>query len=194
MTNESLLIEFATNGVGNGNTTAALRQVSADAIQANISKLAHWVQQLAQVNSGQGLELDEVSIAVKINENGEVILLGDGQGSGALTLHFRRSNGATVAADQSGGKSGVTATTATVTANKLANLLAVGQWEQANLETWDQLCQAAQKPPRSQLTAEDLQRIPAQVFQEIDRLWQAHSQGKYGFSAQKQIYTATSNR
>ncbi len=190
MTNESLLIEFAANGASNGNGTGQLRQVSADTVQANISKLATWVQQLAQGTGGQGLELDEVSIAVKINEHGEVILLGDGQGSGALTLHFRRSHGlatATVGADLK---------PAPVAANplaRLAQLLAAKQWEAANEETWDQLCHAAQKKPKTSLTAEDMQKIPDQVLREIDQLWQNYSQGKYGFAVQKQIYTATGN-
>jgi hypothetical protein len=193
MTNESLLIEFATNGASNGNATAQLREVSADTVQANISKLATWVQQLAQVNSGQGLELDEVSIAVKINEHGEVILLGDGQGSGALTLHFRRGHGAaTVMAHPAGGAVAVTAPPANPLA-QLAQLLAAQQWESANQETWDQLCQAAHKPPKTRLVPEDLQKIPDQVFRDIDQLWQTHSQGKYGFTAQKQIYIGTGN-
>ncbi|MFO0209332.1 MAG: GUN4 domain-containing protein, partial [Pseudanabaena sp.] len=74
---------------------------------------------------------------------------------------------------------------------KLQDLLASGKWQEANQETWNVMCQAANKNIGSVLSADDIKQISCEVLQTIDSLWQKHSQGRYGFSSQNQIYVSS---
>ncbi|MFM7885533.1 MAG: GUN4 domain-containing protein, partial [Pseudanabaena sp.] len=74
---------------------------------------------------------------------------------------------------------------------KLQTLLASGNWQEANQETWNVICQAVNKNIGSVLSTEDIKQIPCEILQTIDNLWQKHSQGRYGFSSQNQIYMSS---
>ncbi|MCG6135276.1 MAG: serine/threonine-protein kinase [Nostoc sp. LLA-1] len=72
--------------------------------------------------------------------------------------------------------------------SQLRDLLALRKWQQADQETWAVMCQALSKPIGSYLFCGDLKKLPDEILQTIDQLWMQYSQGKFGFSIQKQIY------
>jgi hypothetical protein len=53
------------------------------------------------------------------------------------------------------------------------------------------MCQAARKNAGSVLSAEDIKQIACDDLKIIDSLWKQYSQGRYGFSAQNQIYMSS---
>lgn len=70
----------------------------------------------------------------------------------------------------------------------LQRLLAAGKWQQADEETWARMCEALEKSPRSYLQSSDIEKFPCEDLQTINQLWLKYSQGRFGFSVQKQIY------
>lgn len=207
MNSEEILIEFVANGDrANGEV---IKSINSNKVKDSIQRVANLVQQLATASSStstnNGLALDEVEVALKITPTGEAVLLGDGQSQGAITLRFRRSSPsgtgisyATTQATQTTGQTAVPAASLAhlvssqgVSYNKLQSLLASQQWQAANQETWNVMCQAAQKKVGSVLSSEDIQRISCEDLQIINNLWQKHSQGRYGFSVQNQIYMSS---
>ena len=190
MDSEEILIEFVANGDRSNNES--IKSISTIKIKQSIERLANLVQQLATGSSqshANGLSLDEVEISIKLTDAGEAILLGNGQSNGAMTLRFRRLNRplTTVSNDS---EPLLTSNTG-VNYTKLESLLSSGKWQEANQETWNVMCQAARKNIGSVLSAEDIKQISCDDLQIIDRLWQKHSQGHYGFSAQNQIYMSS---
>ncbi len=198
MNSEEILIEFVANG--DRANSEVIKSINSSKVKDSIQRVANLVQQLATENSSNptnGLILDEVEVAIKLTSTGEAVLLGDGQSQGAITLRFRRSASslASSAISNTAGKS------APLNANliskqgvnytKLQSLLSSHQWQAANQETWNVMCQAAQKKVGSVLSAEDIKKIDCEDLQIINKLWQEHSQGKYGFSAQNQIYMSS---
>ena len=71
---------------------------------------------------------------------------------------------------------------------KLQRFLAAGKWQQADEETWAVMCEALDKSPRSYFQSSDIDKFPGEDLQTIDRLWVKYSDGRFGFSVQKQIY------
>ncbi|WP_287239681.1 MULTISPECIES: serine/threonine-protein kinase [unclassified Okeania] len=71
---------------------------------------------------------------------------------------------------------------------KLQYLLAVQKWREADMETWGVLCDALGKRRKSYLFRDDIDNLPCEDLLTIDCLWVKYSQGKFGFSVQKQIY------
>jgi hypothetical protein len=191
MDSKEILIEF----VGNGDRTngQSIKSISTTKIKDSIQRLASLVQQLATDSAPSetnGLALDEVEISIKITDTGEVILLGDGQSNGAMTLRFRRpSNGFAIANTST--QSQPLTSSAGVDYTKLRALLSSSKWQEANQETWNVMCQAARKNIGSVLTADEIKQISCDDLKIIDNLWQQHSQGRYGFSAQNQIYMSS---
>ncbi|MCF4968522.1 serine/threonine-protein kinase [Nostoc sp. CMAA1605] len=72
--------------------------------------------------------------------------------------------------------------------HKLRDLLAFKQWSLADQETWVVMCQALSKPTGSYFFMSDIAKLPCEDLQIIDQLWLKYSQGRFGFSIQKQIY------
>lgn len=70
----------------------------------------------------------------------------------------------------------------------LQRLLAAGKWQQADQETWARMCEVLEKSPRSYIQSSEIDKFPGVDLQTIDRLWVKYSQGRFGFSVQKQIY------
>ena len=69
----------------------------------------------------------------------------------------------------------------------LRDLLEAGKWKEADGETKRAMIQAAGKN-REWLSAEDMDNFPCEDLRIIDQLWLKSSQGKFGFSVQKEIY------
>ena len=193
MDSEEILIEF----VGNGDRAngESIKSISTTKIKDSIQRLASLVQQLATDNApshANWLALDEVEISIKLTDTGEAILLGDGQSNGAMTLRFRRpQKGLAIAnVEPSTQLQSLTSSTG-VDYTKLRAFLSNGKWQEANQETWNVMCQAARKNIGSVLTAEEIKQISCDDLQIIDNLWRQYSQGRYGFSAQNQIYMSS---
>ncbi|MEO0407445.1 MAG: GUN4 domain-containing protein [Cyanobacteria bacterium P01_A01_bin.135] len=78
---------------------------------------------------------------------------------------------------------------------KLAELLAAAErddeadkWKAADQETLHVMCEVAGRESEGWLRATDVQDFPCEDLKAIDRLWAKHSDGKFGFSVQKQIW------
>lgn len=194
MDSEEILIEF----VGNSDRAndASIKSVNTTKIKDSIQRLASLVQQIATASApseANGLALDEVEISIKLTDAGEAILLSDGQSNGAMTLRFRRSNKVLAIAndDTTNTQSQQINSNTGINYTKLKALLSNGKWQEANQETWNVMCQAARKNIGSVLTAEEVKQISCDDLQTIDNLWRKYSKGRYGFSAQNQIYMSS---
>jgi hypothetical protein len=189
MDSEEILIEFMAKN-DDRSSSGSIQAVNAKQLKNNIQRLVSLVQQIAaDAPKSNELSLDEVEVSLKITDKGEVVLLGDGQSNGTMKLRFRRSP------YQDGRSQSAVATAITSSAgidySKLQSLLANSQWQEANQETWNLICQAAHKKVGSVLSTEELKQIPCQELKMIDQLWQQYSQGRYGFSAQNQVYMSS---
>jgi len=192
MNSEEILIEFVANG--DRASGKSIKAISTSKVKDSIQRLASLVQQLATESStvsANGLALDEVEIAIKLTESGEAILLGDGESNGTMTLRFRRSSTSVIANREVSSSEPSLISSTSVNYTKLRTLLSSGKWQEANQETWNVMCQAAHKNLGSVLSTEDIKQISCDDLQIIDSLWQQHSQGRYGFSAQNQIYMSS---
>lgn len=150
------------------------RKLNSVALQASLSELTTMIANLSEAESGT-LRLDEVNINIKISPQGDIILHNGNNTKQAIELKFKRhSSSATIY-------------------QKLATLLAQGQWQKANQETWDLLCKAIGKAINTKLSPQDIQKIPCTTLSSIDQLWQKHSNGKFGFTIQSRIYKQHQN-
>lgn len=70
----------------------------------------------------------------------------------------------------------------------LRELLAAGNWQEADLETTAAILKAAGREQEGWLTCESLENFPCLDLRTIDDLWMKYSHGRFGFSAQKSIY------
>lgn len=71
---------------------------------------------------------------------------------------------------------------------RLKALLMEGQWREADEETAKQLCEVMGHQKQLWLRIEDIDQFPCADLCLIDRLWVKYSDGKFGFSVQKQIW------
>jgi uncharacterized caspase-like protein len=71
---------------------------------------------------------------------------------------------------------------------KLRDLLATGEWKEADLETYKKMLEAASRTEDGWLGPEDIDRFPCEDLRTIDQLWVKYSNGRFGFSVQKRIY------
>ncbi len=71
---------------------------------------------------------------------------------------------------------------------QLESYLKNGQWEQANQETYRLMIQTVGKEEGQWLEKEDYENFPCEDLRTINQLWKDKSQGKFGFSVQKEIY------
>ncbi len=70
----------------------------------------------------------------------------------------------------------------------LRNLLAVGEWQQADRETETVMIKASGREEDGWLSEEDLAEFPCEDLRIIDQLWIKYSNGHFGFSVQKRIW------
>jgi GUN4-like len=188
MNGEEFLIE---TNLGNGASllsSPVIATVDGQKLKSNVDRIIDLVQQLGQVPRKDGLELEEVDVALKITADGDVVLLGSGAGESAITLRFRQRD-RQIQSQQVASQPQVTAIPVAVDVyTKLENLLIASQWQSANRETWDLLCLSLGKNLGTYLTPQDIQQIPCNELRKIDQLWQNYSQGNFGLSVQKQAY------
>lgn len=76
----------------------------------------------------------------------------------------------------------------------LERLLAAQQWKMADQETRLVLLQLHNLELDAQLRPEQIAELPCTDLRIIDQLWMKHSQGRFGFSAQKPIWQKLDRR
>jgi serine protease Do len=75
-----------------------------------------------------------------------------------------------------------------VTFQKLEAFLKAGKWRDADLETWEVMLKLTKREREGWLRLEDVKNFPRQELRKMDQLWVKYSNGKFGFSVQKQIW------
>jgi serine protease Do len=70
----------------------------------------------------------------------------------------------------------------------LETLLKAGKWREADLETWELMKKLTKREQEGWLRLEDVKSFPRQELRKMDQLWVKYSNGKFGFSVQKQIW------
>jgi hypothetical protein len=70
----------------------------------------------------------------------------------------------------------------------LEALLKAGKWRDADLETWELMLKLTKREREGWLEIEDVKNFPRQELRKMDQLWVKYSNGKFGFSVQKQIW------
>jgi hypothetical protein len=71
---------------------------------------------------------------------------------------------------------------------RLRDLLAQGKWQEADQETTNLLIRASNRQNEGWLRKEDVKNLSCEDLRTMDKLWVAYSQGKFGFSVQREIY------
>ena len=71
---------------------------------------------------------------------------------------------------------------------KLRDLLRAKKWKEADYETYRIMITIVGRKEGDWFRTEDLLNFPCKDLKTIDRLWVQASQGRYGFSVQKEIY------
>ncbi len=74
---------------------------------------------------------------------------------------------------------------------KLQDLLAAGEWKEADRETRAILLQVAGRKKEGWLRIQDLENFPCQQLHALDELWVKYSHGRFGFSVQQRIWHNT---
>lgn len=72
--------------------------------------------------------------------------------------------------------------------SNLRDLLKVGNWKEADQETYSVMIKAVYRNYGDWFTSQDLLYFPCRDLQTIDGLWMKYSQGRFGFITQKKIY------
>ncbi|MGK7897066.1 MAG: GUN4 domain-containing protein [Xenococcus sp. (in: cyanobacteria)] len=72
--------------------------------------------------------------------------------------------------------------------SNLRDLLAKGNWREADEETGKVMCQACDREKDGWLRYEDVYRFPITDLHTIDKLWMKYSDGRFGFSVQQSIW------
>jgi hypothetical protein len=72
--------------------------------------------------------------------------------------------------------------------SKLCNHLANKEWKQADEETYEVMIKAVGKKSGDWLTSDEILNFPCLDLRTIDKLWVKYSEGRFGFSVQKEIY------
>jgi serine/threonine protein kinase len=71
---------------------------------------------------------------------------------------------------------------------RLRDLLVNKKWKEADRETWAVMCQSLSVMSETKLEISRIYQLPCADLQTVDQLWLYYSQGRFGFSVQKQIY------
>ncbi len=77
---------------------------------------------------------------------------------------------------------------------KLRDLLAAENWKDADDETYVVMIQALGKNKGNYFKSEELLNFPSTDLRTIDRLWVKYSNGRFGFSVQKEIYLSVGGK
>ncbi|MCL1463409.1 GUN4 domain-containing protein [Argonema galeatum] len=71
---------------------------------------------------------------------------------------------------------------------QLRDLLAAGNWKEADRETKSVILQAVGREQEGRLIVEDMEKLPCSDLRTIDNLWVKYSNGRFGFSVQRRIW------
>jgi hypothetical protein len=71
---------------------------------------------------------------------------------------------------------------------RLRDMLQEGRWKEADYETGAVMVKAADREEKGWLGKDDVENFPCTDLRTIDQLWVKYSDGRFGFSVQKQIY------
>ena len=71
---------------------------------------------------------------------------------------------------------------------QLRDLLAAGKWQEADEETANVMLEVAERKSEVWLRESDIDNFPCEDLRTINQLWLHYSNGKFGFSVQKEIY------
>ena len=72
--------------------------------------------------------------------------------------------------------------------SRLHDLLAAGNWQEADIETGDKMLEVMGRNAEDGLSIEDIESFPGKDLRVIDRLWLKASSDRFGFSVQARIY------
>ena len=72
--------------------------------------------------------------------------------------------------------------------SKLCDLLATGKWREADIETAKLMLKIANRENRKKLNVDSINNLPCTDLRTINQLWTKYSNGKFGFSVQKEIW------
>lgn len=76
---------------------------------------------------------------------------------------------------------------------KLRDLLAAGQWKEADEETASRMLEVVGQTGRNYLLAKELETFPCEDLHTLDQLWVHYSEGHFGFSVQNRIWQSVNN-
>ncbi|WP_051503176.1 MULTISPECIES: GUN4 domain-containing protein [Nostocales] len=68
------------------------------------------------------------------------------------------------------------------------------KWKEADYETYLVMIQALGKKKNDYFTSDELLNFPCTDLRTIDRLWVKYSNGRFGFSVQKEIYLSVGGK
>jgi len=71
---------------------------------------------------------------------------------------------------------------------RLRDLLATGEWKEADQETFKVMLKAARPEKEGWFDTNSIENFPGDDLRTIDKLWVKYSQGHFGFSVQKKIW------
>jgi WD40 repeat protein len=71
---------------------------------------------------------------------------------------------------------------------RLCDLLAAGQWQEADRETAAIMWMVSDRTHKSSIKIEHIEKFPCTDLRTIDQLWLKYSNGRFGFSIQKQLW------
>jgi len=77
---------------------------------------------------------------------------------------------------------------------KLRDLLASGQWREADEETLAVMLKAANREKEGYLYIDSIEKFPCTDLRTIDQLWVKYSNGRFGFSVQKRIWESVGGK
>ncbi|WP_414585952.1 caspase, EACC1-associated type [Scytonema sp. PCC 10023] len=77
---------------------------------------------------------------------------------------------------------------------KLRDLLAAQKWKEADYETYLVMLQAVGRKENDWIKREELLTFPCTDLRTIDQLWVKYSNGRFGFSVQKEIYLSVGGK
>jgi GUN4-like len=72
--------------------------------------------------------------------------------------------------------------------NPLIKQLKAENWRAADAETLQLMLKISDRTVKGWLSQADVQRLPCEALVQMDRLWNQHSQGKFGFNQQRLIW------
>ncbi|MEM9216098.1 MAG: GUN4 domain-containing protein [Cyanobacteria bacterium P01_F01_bin.150] len=75
----------------------------------------------------------------------------------------------------------------------LIHFLENEQWRDADSETYQLLLLLAERTEENWLRVKDVDKLPTESLKKMDRIWNSHSGGKFGFTVQKNIWN-TANK